>query len=87
MPSQERLNLLLFLGDDCVNIIDIKFMSGPFAITADYEQNLLNKVSCFVEETKTKKTPMLTMLTTMGLKEGTHSNIVQSEITLSDLFE
>ena len=36
---------------------------------------------------KTKKTPMLTMLTTMGLKEGTHSNIVQSEITLSDLFE
>jgi len=40
-----------------------------------------------MEETKSKKTPLLTMLTTMGLKEGPHVGIVQCEITLSDLFE
>ena len=40
-----------------------------------------------MEETKSKKTPLLTMLTTMGIKEGTHSDIIQNEITLSDLFE
>ena len=82
-----QIDLVIDRADNCVNIVEIKFVSEPFAITADYEQKLLNKVNCFMEETKSKKTPLLTMLTTMGIKEGTHSDIIQNEITLSDLFE
>lgn len=82
-----QIDLVIDRADNCVNIVEIKFVSGPFEITADYEQKLLNKVNCFMEETKSKKTPLLTMLTTMGIKEGSHTDIVQSEVTLSDLFE
>lgn len=82
-----QIDLVIDRADNCVNIIEIKFASEPFAITAEYEQKLLNKVNTFVEETKCRKTPMLTMLTTMGLKQGMHTDIIQNEVKLSDLFE
>ena len=82
-----QIDLIIDRADNCVNIIEIKFTSEPFTITAEYEQKLLNKVNTFVEETKCRKTPMLTMLTTMGLKHGIHTDIIQNEITLSDLFD
>ena len=53
-----QIDLVIDRADNCVNIVEIKFVSEPFAITADYEQKLLNKVNCFMEETKSKKTPM-----------------------------
>ncbi len=82
-----QIDLVIDRADNCVNIVEIKFVSEPFEITAAYEQKLLNKVRRFMEETKSRKTPMLTMLTTMGIKEGSHSDIIQNEITLNDLFE
>lgn len=82
-----QIDLVIDRADNCVNIIEIKFSASPFEISSDYELKLLNKVECFVNETGTRKTPLLTMLTTMGLKHGIHSGIVQAEITLEDLYE
>ena len=81
-----RIDLVIDRADNCVNIVEMKFVDEPFVITADYEQRLLNKVRCYMDETKCRKTPMLTMLTTMGVKQGLHSGIVQNDITLKDLF-
>lgn len=40
----------------------------------------------FIETTKTRKAVHLTMVTTYGIRQNSHSGVVQSEITLEDLF-
>ena len=52
----------------------------------EYEETLRPKLDCFRESTKTKKTLHLTMITTYGVKKNLYSGIVQSEVTVDDLF-
>jgi len=40
----------------------------------------------FETETRTKKAVHITMVTTYGVAQNTHSGIIQSEVTLDDLF-
>ena len=69
-----------------VNICEMKYSLSEFSIDADYERNLRNKKSVFIEATKTRKAVHLTMVTTYGVRQNAYSGIVQSEITLDDLF-
>ncbi|GHU64301.1 hypothetical protein AGMMS49983_09720 [Clostridia bacterium] len=53
---------------------------------SDYAEKLRNKLFAFGNETRTTKTPHLTFVTTYGVKQNRHSNMVQSEVTLDALF-
>lgn len=55
-------------------------------VNKEYEEKLSNKINTFSEETGTKKSLLLTMIATYGVKQNTYSDIVQSEIVLDDLF-
>lgn len=81
-----QIDLLIDRKDETVNLCEIKFCNDEYAIDNDYEQRLLRKVNTFIAETKTKKTVILTMITTFGIKENKHSDIVQKRIVLDDLF-
>lgn len=81
-----QIDLLIDRRDETVNLCEIKFCNDEYAIDNDYEQRLLRKVNTFIAETKTKKTVILTMITTFGIKENKHSDIVQKRIVLDDLF-
>lgn len=48
--------------------------------------NHVDKVRIFAEETKTQKSLLLTLITSFGLKENKHSDIVQKQITMDELF-
>ena len=48
---------------------------------------LINKIECFRKETGSKKALNLTMVTTYGVKQNSHSGRIQSEVTMDDLFE
>lgn len=37
-------------------------------------------------ETKTRKSVLLTMITAEGVQQNAHSDVVQSEVVLDDLF-
>ena len=66
----------------------MKFLSGPFTIDKKYARELANKVELFQRETGTRKSVMLTFITTYGLSENAHSNeMVQEELTMDVLFE
>ena len=39
-----------------------------------------------VNSSGTRKTLLMTMMTTYGIKDNMHSGVVQSEVTLDDLF-
>lgn len=58
-----------------------------FEITNDYDKVLRNKIERFREETKTKKALHLTMITTYGVKQGKYSGLIQSQVTMDDLFQ
>ena len=55
-------------------------------IDRDYEMLLRDRMAWFIAETKTRKAPVITMITTYGILPNKHSGIVQNEVTLDDLF-
>ena len=46
-----------------------------------------NKLQVFKDETGTKKTLFLTMITTYGIAQNKYSYLVQNNVKLEDLFE
>lgn len=64
----------------------MKFAKGEFEISKAYEKSLMNKLDVFLEESKTRKSLLMTMITTHGVKSNAHSGVVQSEVVLDDLF-
>ena len=81
-----QIDLVIDRRDETVNLCEMKYSSTQFVITKDYEEKLRNKIAAFREETKTRKSLMLTLVTTYGVKENMHSGCVQSQVLLDDLF-
>jgi hypothetical protein len=81
-----QIDLLIDRNDNIINLCEMKFSSKEFVITKTYDKNLQNKHSVFVEETETKKSVHITMITTYGVKHNAYWNNIQSEVTLEDLF-
>ncbi len=81
-----QIDLLIDRNDQVVNICEMKYSLSEFSIDAEYERNLRNKKSAFIEATNTRKAVHITMVTTYGIRQNSHSWIVQNEITLEDLF-
>jgi len=81
-----QIDLLIDRRDRVINICEMKYSVSEFTISKEYDEILRNKIETFREDSGTKKALHLTMVTTYGVKRGTYSNRVQSQITLDDLF-
>ena len=64
----------------------MKFASSAYEIKDGEERHVRSRRELFKAPTGTKKAVHLTYVTTYGVKRNTHSGIVQSEVTLDDLF-
>ena len=73
-------------SDRVINLCEMKFSQGTYAITKGYEEKLRNRLSLFKAVTKTRKSLVTTMVTTYGFARGIHSGIVQNEVVMDDLF-
>jgi uncharacterized protein len=83
-----QIDLVIDRKDRVINLFEIKYSINQFTITKDYDLKLRNKVGAFIENTKTKKTVFLSMITTFGLVQNEYArSIVQNELTMDDLFE
>ena len=81
-----QIDLLIDRKDETINICEMKFYKSEFEISKEYEEKLLEKLRIFTEETRTSKSLLLTLITSFGLKQNKHSDIVQKQITMNDLF-
>ena len=81
-----QIDMLIARRDGVINICEMKFSTGQFAVTADYARKLADKITVFKEDTGTKCAVHLTLVTLNGLKRNENSSIVQSEVTGDDLF-
>lgn len=81
-----QIDLLIERGDNVIDLCEMKYTKEPFYITADYEENLQNKRSRFVEETGTDKAVHLVMISASGVASNSYAGELQKVITLDDLF-
>lgn len=86
-PGGAQIDLLIDRRDGVVNVCEMKFSAGEFAITADYAKKLRNKIAVFKEEAAGRRSVHLTFVTAHGLKRNEYSGMVQSQVVLDDLFE
>jgi AAA+ ATPase superfamily predicted ATPase len=81
-----QIDFIIDRADNVINICEMKFSRKEFLITKEYDRKLQNKIGTFAEETNTKKSVHLTMITTYGVKHNEYWNNIQSEVILDDLF-
>ena len=82
-----QIDLVIDRRDGIINVCEMKFSISPFSIDKKYDAVLRNKVGVFKNETRTKKSIFLTMLTTFGLQSNVYSGNVQNDLEMISLFE
>lgn len=86
-PPGAQVDLLIDRADNVVNLCEMKFSDGPFTIDAQYARELAAKARAFRRETGTRKSILLTFITTYGLTGNAQATqLVQNELTMDDLF-
>jgi len=84
----ELIDLLIDRRDHVINLCEVKFTQQPFVLTKAYKEEFAKKLFTLKDETQTRKSVFPTLITTFGLKEGTHSlGFIQSVVTMDNLFE
>jgi len=81
-----QIDLVIRRNDGVINLCEIKYSKHEYTISKEYASELEKKVSVFRMESKTKYAIHITMITTFGISKTGYFSMVQSEITLDDLF-
>ncbi len=84
--SGAQVDMLIDRNDQTINLCELKYSLDEFVITGEYEKKLRERLSLFRHVTKTRKALLLTFITTYGVKKNIHSSIVNSEVSMDDLF-
>lgn len=82
-----QCDLIIRRADRVVNLCEMKFVRESFTITKTEDLKLRNRMSLVRDSLKRSETLHLTMVTTFGVRKNAYSGLVQSEVTLDDLFE
>ena len=82
-----QIDLLINRNDNIINLCEMKYTTKEFIITKSYDEHLRNKRGTFIEESGTKKSVHITMITTCGVKHNAYWNNIQSEVLLDELFQ
>lgn len=92
LPNKEtgrmgvQIDLLIDRSDGIIDLCEMKYSKKEFAITKDYEQELIQRKTTFAEVTKTKSAVHTVMVTTDGLAQNAYTGEIQNEVDLDDLF-
>ena len=82
-----QIDMLIDRRDGVVNVCEMKFSRGEFAIGDAYAKRLRERLELFRSESGTRKSVHLTFVTTYGVKRNENADIVQSQVMLDDLFK
>ena len=82
-----QIDLVIERDDGITDLCEAKYTDTPFAISADYEINLLNKVERFRQESGSANALKLVMICVSGIAGKAHTEHISKVITLDDLFE
>ncbi len=81
-----QIDLLIWRADRTINLLEMKFASGPYMITKALNGDLRTKAEDFRRKTGTRDAIHLTMVTPYGLSWNAYAGEIQSQIIAADLF-
>lgn len=84
--SGAEIDLVIDRRDGVVNLCEMKYASGPYAIDKVEQIKLQHRMETYRKVFGERKTLHLTLITPVGLKRNEQAWDVQSEVTLDDLF-
>jgi hypothetical protein len=81
-----QIDLIIDRADRVINLCEIKFSKYEYTMKQKDVDSLKGKLRIFETETQTRKNIHLTFISTYGLKRNNYATVVQSEVTMEDLF-
>lgn len=82
-----QIDLVIDRRDHVINLCEMKYSINPFFISKKYAEELRNKIGVFRQETSTRKSVFITMITTFGLQTNSdYAGLVQNDLTMDLLF-
>ena len=81
-----QIDLVIDRADGIINLCEMKWSRREFAITKAVRDDLVRKAEAFADETGTRKSLQLTLVTPYGAKQNAYRWDIQSEVTFEDLF-
>lgn len=85
--SGAQIDLLIARKDQVINLCEMKYSNSEFTLTEKGALNLKNKIQSFRAATNTRYAIYPTLVTTYGLVHNSHSEMIQSVVTMKDLFQ
>ena len=85
--EEQKIDLVIDRRDQTINLCEMKFSMKPFEITPSYLEHIIYRRELFRETTGTSKALHLTFVTTYGVAKNAQYGMIQSEITMDDLFK
>jgi type II secretory pathway predicted ATPase ExeA len=83
-----QIDMLIDRRDMVINLCEMKFCRTEYVINSEYAKELRRKIEVFRTQTQTKKSVFLTLVTTFGLKENSHSISLNAiGVNMDSLFE
>ena len=82
-----QIDLVIERDDGIANLCEEKFTDTAFSISSEYEEDLLNKIELYKQETKTKHATKLVLISVEGIKGSAHTEHITRVLTLDDLFD
>lgn len=82
-----QIDMLINRSDDCINICEMKYYNDTLRMTQQDEDDLRRKVNVFLEQSRTHKQIIITMITAHGVEHNTHFGLVQQELTIDDIIQ
>ena len=84
--QKAQIDLVIERGDRNINLCEMKFSVGPFAIKKSYADDVRRRIQLFKEKEKVSYGLISTFVTTFGVADGVNKEVVDSEVTAEDLF-
>lgn len=84
--SGAQIDLLIDRNDNTINVCEMKYSKGKYALDAQEMANMQNRVDTLQAETGTQKTILLTLITSNGVSDGSDTHSIQNMLTMDDLF-
>ncbi len=85
-PEGAQIDLLIDRADNVINLCEMKYTYGKYDLTSAEYDRLMRRRDIFVSVTGTRKSVHLTMITPNGVSDSPQRHMIQSEVTLDDLF-
>ena len=81
-----QIDLLIDRADNVINICEMKYSSGKYALTKKDCEDIDNKLDAFKAVSQTAKSVHLTIVAANGLADNAYARKAQNVLVMDDLF-